>query len=402
MTDEPFERIVGLTDEEPAIFLDQAPPFDDVPLPDGPPDGPDSTSGEQKSESRRLPPLDFVNMCNWDNVAVPEREWAVRNRIPIRQVTINSGEGAVGKSIVELQLAAAHALGKDWLGSLPEPGPAIYLGAEDDVPELHRRLADVCNLYNAKFADLISGGFNLLSHVEGDALLGVPDSCGQIVPTQLYYQLLEAARDIKPKHIGIDTLADVFGGNEIDRVQVRQFVTMLRKLAIAANGSVVLLAHPSQSGINSGSGLSGSTAWHNSVRGRFYMVGDGDDEDVRTITFMKNQYGRKDNRVKVRYRNGVFIPDNGQSEVQRAAQTSKIDEAFLRCLAVKTDQGVYISSKESRSGAGATFAKMPEAEGITAKAFYEAQERLLSLSKIRVEPYGSPSDKKFRIVLIGL
>jgi RecA-family ATPase len=371
-------------------FLDEMPPAN-------------SRNGNApETAKKKLPPLTFVDMSNWDNIPVPDREWAVRDRIPIRQVTISSGEGAVGKSIVELQLAVAHVLGKEWLGSMPGAGPAIYLGAEDDAPELHRRLASVCDLYGVKFADLIGGGLNLLSHVEGDALLGVPDRRGQIVPTQLYNQLLEAAGDIKPKHIGIDTLADVFGGNEIDRVQVRQFVTMLRKLAIAANGSVVLLAHPSQSGISSGSGLSGSTAWHNSVRGRFYMVEDKNDKDVRAINFMKNQYGRLDNSIKVRYRNGVFVPDNGQAEVQRAVVTSKINETYLHCLNIKTAQGVYISSKESRSGAGATFAKMTEANGIKAKAFYEAQERLLSTGKVKIEPYGAPSDKTFRIVSTGL
>jgi len=358
----------------------------------------DDDQPQPERAKKKLPPLDFVDMSDWDNIPVPEREWAVRNRIPIRQVTINSGEGAVGKSIVELQLAAAHVLAKDWLGSMPEPGPAIYLGAEDDIPELHRRLASVSDHYDVKFADMVRGGLNLLSHVEGDALLGVPDRRGQIVPTQLYNQLLEAAGDIKPKHIGIDTLADVFGGNEIDRVQVRQFVTMLRKLAIAANGSVVLLAHPSQSGISSGSGLSGSTAWHNSVRGRFYMVGDGADEDLRTISFMKNQYGRRDNSIKVRYRNGVFVPDNGQAEVQRAVQTSRVDDIYLLCLDIKTAQGVNVSSKPSRSGAAQIFSRMPEAAGIKASAFTEAQERLLSAGKIKAEPYGPASQDKTRIV----
>jgi RecA-family ATPase len=355
-----------------------------------------------ETTKKKLPSVTFVDMSDWDNIRVPDREWAVRDRIPIRQVTISSGEGGVGKSIIEMQLAAAHVLGKDWLGSMPEPGPAIYLGAEDDAPELHRRLASVCNLYGAKFADLIKGGLNLLSHVEGDALLAVPDSGGQLIPTQLYNQLLEAAGDIKPKHIGIDTLADVFGGDEINRRQVRQFVTMLRKLAIVANGSVVLLSHPSQSGIASGSGLSGSTAWHNSARGRFYMVEDKHNKDLRVIHFMKNQYGRLDNSIKIRHLNGVFVPDNGQAELQRAAQTSKIDETYLLCLDIKTAQGVVISSKESRSGAGATFAKMTEANGVKAKAFYEAQERLLSTGRVRIEPHGPPSDKTFRIVSTGL
>jgi hypothetical protein len=38
-----------------------------------------------------------------------------------------SGEGGTGKSIIELMKNVAHVTGKDWLGSMPELGPAIYL-----------------------------------------------------------------------------------------------------------------------------------------------------------------------------------------------------------------------------------------------------------------------------------
>jgi hypothetical protein len=34
----------------------------------------------------------------------------------------------------------------------------------------------------------------------------------------------------------------------------------------------MLLSHPSLTGINSGTGLSGTTGWHNSVRARMYFV----------------------------------------------------------------------------------------------------------------------------------
>jgi hypothetical protein len=63
-------------------------------------------------------------------------------------------------------------------------------------------------------------------------------------------------------------LAALFALPENDRSQTRQFISLLRRLAIVSNGSVVLLSHPSLTGINSGSGISGSTAWHNSVRSR--------------------------------------------------------------------------------------------------------------------------------------
>ena len=68
-------------------------------------------------------------MSNWDHEPVPEREWAILNRVPLKQAGLFSGEGGTGKSIIELTKDVAHVAGKDWFGSMPERGPAIYVGA---------------------------------------------------------------------------------------------------------------------------------------------------------------------------------------------------------------------------------------------------------------------------------
>ena len=223
-------------------------------------------------DAPRLQPLLWADTSTWDNTPCPPREWAVRDRIPLRQVTLFSGEGAIGKSIVEMMLCVAHVLGKDWLGSLPEPGGAFYFGCEDDEPELRIRFHGIAAHYGTTFEELRAHGLRFKSLAGDDAILGAPDRNGIIKPTSLYNQLYEQAGDLKPKHIGLDTSADVFAGNEIDRAQVRQFIGLLRRLAIVANGSIVLLSHPSLTGINTGTGISGSTAWHNSVRARMYMT----------------------------------------------------------------------------------------------------------------------------------
>ncbi len=103
-------------------------------------------------------------------------------------------------------------------------------------------------------------------------MLGALTRGGKVEPTARYKQLLEAAGDIKPKMIGIASSADVFARSEIDRSQVKQFISLLTRVAIVAGGSVNLIAHPSLTGIATGSGLSGSTQWHNSVHARAYMT----------------------------------------------------------------------------------------------------------------------------------
>jgi RecA-family ATPase len=44
--------------------------------------------------------------------------------VPLNQAGLFSGEGGTGKSIIELMKNVVHVTGKDWLGSMPELGPA--------------------------------------------------------------------------------------------------------------------------------------------------------------------------------------------------------------------------------------------------------------------------------------
>jgi hypothetical protein len=82
-----------------------------------------------------------------------------------------------------------------------------------------------------------------------------------------------------------------------DRAQVRQFIGVLRGLAIAADAGVLLTSHPSLAGMSSGTGISGSTAWHASVRSRLYMKrattekNEEPDPNLRIIEVMKTNYG---------------------------------------------------------------------------------------------------------------
>src|SRR5262249_34979237 len=162
-------------------------------------------------------------------------DWVVQNRIPRRQCVLFSGEGAAGKSTEQLHLSAAQVLGRDWLGTMPVQGPAMFIDAEDDEQIIHRRLAAITKHYNVTFGDLIKGGLHLMSLVGHDAVLATVSRSGKIEPTALYKQILEAVGDIKPVMIGIASSANVYAGSEIERAQVQQFISLLNRLAILAN-----------------------------------------------------------------------------------------------------------------------------------------------------------------------
>jgi len=193
--------------------------------------------------------LPFIKIAEWQGQPVPDRQWIVKDQIPAKNVTLLSGEGSIGKSILSLHLAVAVALGKDWLFTLPETGPVVAVCCEDDEDEIWRRLDLILKHYSASFADIASQLHILPLVAEDETLMAVPDRSGLIKTTKLFDRVCQSAADIKPKLIVLDNAADIFGGNENDRAQVRQFIGFLRKrLAIPTGAGVLLTAHPSLPG----------------------------------------------------------------------------------------------------------------------------------------------------------
>jgi RecA-family ATPase len=344
--------------------------------------------------------LQWLDMASWDHAPIPERKWSIRDRVPLKQAGLFSGEGGTGKSIIELMKNVAHVAAKDWLGSMPEPGPAFYLGAEDDHEEIHIRLAAIAKHYDVTFKELTDGGLRVLPLLGKDATLCAVTKGGNIEVTALYRQLYEAAGDLKPRNISIDTLSRAFSGNEIDRVQVYAFAMHMQALAMVSEGSVTVLSHPSIQGINSGSGLSGSTAWHGAFRFRQYLksvkASDGEqpDNDLRELEFKKNQYGPRGDNIILRYQRGLFLPEGGVSSLDKASRSAKAEEVFMDLLRRFGAEGRNVSeNKNAPTYAPAKFEKEDEAKKFRLKKveLEQAMRDLFRTQKLRVEPYGKVS-----------
>jgi RecA-family ATPase len=376
---------------------------EEPPFPNGPEDYDLPPDGQQDAEPTKvepLPPLRWLDMSSWDSEPVPQREWAIRDRVPLRQAGLFSGEGGTGKSIIELMKNVAHVAGKDWLGTLPEPGATFYLGAEDDKNEIHIRLAAIAKHYSVTFKQLVNDGLHVLPLLGEDATLCAVTKGGRVEVTALYRQIHEAAGDIRPINISIDTLSRAFAGNEIDRVQVYAFAMHMQALAMVAGGSVTVLSHPSLSGIASGSGISGSTAWHGAFRFRQYLKGvkaaDGEqpESDLRELEFKKNQYGPLGATTVLRYQAGLFLPEGGTSSLDKLAHEARAEELFLALLRRFTAQGRNVSDKQnSPNFAPTAFADEADArkDSIRKVDLKAAMSRLFASSRIVVETYGRPS-----------
>jgi RecA-family ATPase len=297
-------------------------------VPSSIPEKPETEISLTQTKPTADPPLLFINIAAWHDQPVPEREWTVKDRIPANNVTLLSGEGSVGKSILSLQLAVATTLARDWLGTLPEPGAALVVCCEDDESELWRRLDRIAQHYGATFKEFQN--MHLLALAGGETLMATPDRNGLIQATTLFTRIHKAACDIKPKLIVLDNSADIFGGSENDRAQVRQFIGILRGMAIASGAGVLLTSHPSLTGINTGTGLSGSTAWNASVRSRLYFkraTTDKDEEpdpDLRVLEVMKSNYGPIGETINLRWKDGLFVPVGGVTNLEKLSRRPNI------------------------------------------------------------------------------
>jgi RecA-family ATPase len=358
----------------------------------------------QATETGAVAELPVVSVATFADKPVPPRRWIVEDMIPDRTVSIVAGDGGDGKTTLMLQLAAAMAGARPWLGYNPDQAPVLFVSAEDDLDELHRRLAVIACSLGAALPDLAD--LHLVPLAGKDAVMGAPEGkAGLVAPTAVWRGLVALVQHIEPRLIILDALADVFGGEENARAQARQFIGLLRGLAIDHDLAVVLIAHPSLSGMASGAGTSGSTAWSNSVRSRLYLERvKGDDEreidaDLRTLTVKKANYAPTGLTLRLRWQKGSFVLD-GQSAgaFDKLAANAKADRVFLDLLGTFTAQERDVSPNPSKSWAPAMFAQHPDAEDITKREFARAMERLLKVRRIQVETFGPPSKQRKRLI----
>jgi RecA-family ATPase len=337
--------------------------------------------------------IKIINPAEWADKPVPPREFLVPPLLPEKNVSLLYGEGGNGKSLLALALAVARATGNRWLGLDTLPGRTLVLSAEDDQDELQRRLADIALYYKVSIGEL--GAIRLVDLVGQDAVIGELSRNGRIVATELHRFMIETIESFQPRLVIIDALADSFAGDENNRTQARQFISMLRKPANEYGCAFLTLAHPSLSGLMSGRGTSGSTGWNNSVRARMYLEtleveGKEADPNLKMLRQPKANYAKAGFELALRYENGVLVPVNTGVPPSGIAKEIIVEEIFMTLLRRLYREERFVNDKIGPSFAPAIFEREPEAaEAIIRKAALRAaMVRLFQKRRIKLEPYG--------------
>lgn len=350
----------------------------------GEPESEPGESSESSQDNAEQP--SFFDPINWQDVEVPVRRWLVPGLIPWHVPTMLSGMGGLGKTLLGLQIGHAAATGQKWIGREVTPVKVFGVFCEDDKDELHRRLHDINVNTLTDFGDLEN--FRLMIRDGLPAcLMDFDGPFGSGTESEFFHTLVQAVKDFGAQLIILDSLYNFFHGNENNRVQVAQFVYCLKRIAKECDASLLFLAHPSKSGISSGEGYAGSTAWHDAVRSRLYLTEEGgeNDEPKRLVlNTMKANYAPKDGQIEVYYQGGMLWPRNSATHSDPVYQQVQVDDAFLLCLREVAASGRRVTDSKYGRYAPKVFAKMKSHNrNFSEKDFERCMHRLYDEKRIR-------------------
>ncbi|WP_286840167.1 AAA family ATPase [Acidiphilium sp. 34-64-41] len=325
-----------------------------------------------------------------DLVPIPERDWIIPDWLGVGYVTGQYGDGGVGKGMTAQALQTATASGTAWLGYAVTPCRSIGLYCEDDSEELHRRQDRINRATGVSFCDLEP--MRWVTGVGHDNTFCTFDRAGEMTIHDRYHQIVGLAREQNAKLIVLDNVADLFGGNENDRNQVRRFINLLNRLALDRGAAILLNCHPSRAGLASGSLDGGSTAWSNSMRSRWTIArikgDDGTDSGERLLSRAKANYAPDGGTIRLRWESGALVPVARPSGASASSERYQAEYVFLTLLDRCGEQNVFVSeSRNATNYAPKVFAARPDREGINRKQFETAMAALFADRKITIEDY---------------
>lgn len=354
-------------------------------------------------------PLKIIKASSFAGQPIPVRQHLDSFEFFVKDdASLLTGAGAIGKTLVILQLAASVAYPVDalpetnWLGSVVNVrGKVLFYSGEEDADELHRRLDDICAHEGFDLDRLGDLDICDMAAEEEKALLRPHDKHRDtLVKTSLFASLEKTVEAEKPVLLVIDNKAQIVKGNEMNRDVATDVINIFRALAKRHKCTVILLAHPSMSGIAQKTGHSGSTGWFNTTRGQVNMLRpdsaedeDGPDDGRRILTKNKANYTQQGRSVNVIWELGCYRctdqPPRAGSDIGKADKARRV---FLKLLRLHNGQNINVSvSATSANYAPKKFYAHPENENVSIKSLATAMHELLADGAILNQQYGKPS-----------
>lgn len=298
----------------------------------------------------RVPRLKPVSVADVFTHPSPPPAFLWHGLLPLGNASLLSAHGGTGKSTIALMLAVCAVTGRDLFGVAVRPGPAVFVSLEDGQGVVRHRLAHICRCWNINPSELE----NRLHIVDGTEYpeLFTAETRGPGETTRTFDELRELLQSVAAGLVVVDNASDAFGGDEIQRRQVRAFMRSLVEIARDTDAAVLLLAHVDKSTSRArkgegAEGYSGSTAWHNSARSRLFL--SRAEDGSLTLEHQKSNLGKLQEPLSLHWPDGGLpeLANQGGPSAFVTRMESRINDdkaaAVLRLLAEFESREHYCS-----------------------------------------------------------
>lgn len=338
----------------------------------------------------------------------PPRQWIIPQWLSWAP-TLLAGKGGVGKSLLALQTAYALASESPIFGhTSTSDGPlrVLYWACEDDYDELWRRLTGISiaakvplSSVNAMFLDARAGLDNELYTTEYGRGMWTPN----------YGLLHQQVNDYKIDVLFLDNIAHLYSAGENTRPAVTAFVNGILGLCMDRPFCPILLGHPAKA---EGSEFSGSTAWENAVRMRWFLSDklpdqktEDDEQPSDTIRFLAKR--------KTNYTNLDYMQLDIQQGAFRLLSGEIGDNSMMTSLRIMRCKSIILASIPRIAAEGLISSEAPSVnylpkqiiahgwhEGHTTGELRKAMMELFSEQKIRRGEVGRDTARRPRMGLV--
>ena len=402
----------------------ETPPAGDTPGEDAQEDA-QADASKNAAPKDRAPKAPFV-LCffkPFDAATLPPREFLFGRHYQRRTVSGTVAPGGTGKSSLVMVEAIAMASGRDLFkdGSLKERVRVWYHNGEDNMLELQRRVAAICQFYDIPQQELAEW-FIMTSGVEMP--LRVAESYNQVrlqTDAKLIKCITEQIGDHGVAAAKFDPLVTLHGVRESDPGQMDQVIRIFAKIADDRNCAIDLSHHtrklpPGSNGADVDlDDMRGAKAVSDAMRmvRILNVMGDKDAEAAGVDNLLRTNYFRID-RGKANYSppaktaiwrqfqnvdlpNGdgvgvvtpwLFPGQDGKASPERLEAEQKARHVFMEGFRRLWGEGRYLN-EHGPTSAPLVLSKEREAKLAKVKkaALEHAMRQLFDQKKIRLEEY---------------
>jgi len=339
----------------------------------------------------------------------PRRHWFVEGWLG--GPTLLAARGGMSKSTLTQHLVTLGTLGRAYFAPQAQPFTALVVNCEDEHDELWRRQSAICAQEGIDMADL-AGRLNIESRVGCEnALMAMVG--GQLTATPFMEQLRQQVNDLRADVLVLDNVAHLLLADHDDRTVATTFMNAVCGLVSGRPFAPIFVAHVSRA---IGSEFTGSVAWENAVRMRWFLgdrlpdqpIEPGEEQaDASRVRFLckrKSNYSAQDFMRFTVTDTGLLVPDHEPDHVSgMVAQLDerKAEEVCIAGFKALKAMGLHPSdSKASPDYLPRQLVEKRQAAGYSKKDLAKAMNRLMAAGKFTRGQVSTYSNRTPRMGLV--